>query len=115
MKNSKYIANELILQHTGLLLLLPTSSLYDYFEKETNFLSRATWAHRAALISVSIALFQTPAYTATLQIRGPCDGYYKYPRQMQTHNLYKLSYINNINIKFYNSTVHTLNEVMHML
>jgi len=32
--------------------------------------SPATWAHRAAMISVSIALSQTPAYAARPQIQG---------------------------------------------
>ena len=31
-----------------------------------------TWAHRAALISVSVALSQKPAYTARLRILGWC-------------------------------------------
>jgi len=36
--------------------------------------SRATWAHWAALISVSLVLSQTPAYTSRPQIRGCCSA-----------------------------------------
>ena len=53
-------------------ILQPASKRTVTSKKRKSFLHNTWPAHRAALISVSIALSQTPAYAARPPIRGQC-------------------------------------------